>query len=122
MRAQLYLDGGRKVEHVREAVAALSIESLIGQQYFIDGVLVFARDPNAPPRTRTMFPQGMAFTGRLGVHYLQDSDAPVDSLTVNFREPLVVDPDVAHCHEFKAQTFQVPVLTIDSHVSLGRAV
>ena len=116
------LDVERKVGQVREALATLSIAPLIDQQFFIDCALIFAKDPDLATDERHMFPRGMAFTGRLdGFHYLLDYEVPVDSLTVNFLEPSIMDPDIERRDEFKAQTFQVPVMAIDSHVSLGRA-
>jgi hypothetical protein len=116
------INAERKVSHVREALAVLSLAPLIDEQFYIDCALIFAKSPNLPPDERSMFPRGMAFTGRLdGFHYLQDYDVPVDSLTINFGVPSVVDPDLDRCDEFKSQIFQVPIMAINSHLSLGKS-
>lgn len=105
-----------KIAHVRRAIRALAAGSLLGKQMMVDGVTVYAANPDAQPDERVIY-RNMLFIGRLNVFsYLLDDDIPVDSLTLNFDTPAVVGASQDDSSYFERLTMQVPVLAIDSCV------
>lgn len=114
------IDG--KISKVKDTLGVLSVAPLLNQEFYIDSDLVFAKNPDQAPNVRTMFSDPIVFTGRLvGLHYMLDYGVPIDTLAINFDRPTVVDADIERAGEFQSQIFQVPVLAINEHISLGKA-
>lgn len=108
-------DPDRKIAHVKTAIGILAAGQLIGKQMLVEAATIFAQDPDRDPNERILFGQGMLFIARLSVFsYMMDHDIPVDSMTLQFVSPEVFGVMPEEAPSFKALTFQVPILSIDS--------
>ena len=108
-------DPDRKIAHIKTAIGVIAAGQLIGKQMMVEAATIFARDPDHDPNERILFREGMLFIASLSVFsYMLDQDIPVDSLTLQFVSPDVLGVMPEEAPNFKALTFQVPILSIDS--------
>lgn len=115
-------DPETKIGHVRQIMGILAARELIGEQFMVSSAMALAQRPDDDPSQRILFNRGMLFVARLeSYNYLLDYGIPIDSLTLTFQEPEVIDVLPEDSPAFKTLTLQVPVRAIDSFISTKAA-
>lgn len=110
-----------KIEHVRKVLRLIGAPALLHRQFMVGANEVWA-SPAEASRDLLHFKDGFLFVGQLDEFgYMLDPDVPLDSLSLNFNQPEVWGVNSEEAERFKALTFQVPVLAIDSYFSTEAA-
>ncbi len=105
----------QKIEHVLRVCNFLHAHELLKKQFMVDSLQAFSHSINQPSTQLTLFQRGLIFVGRLdSFNYLQDYDIPVDSLTLSFSQPHVLDIDPEDSNTFQPLKLLVPILAIQS--------
>lgn len=109
----------KKIDHIRTAIANMAARTLLGRQFMVSSFQLLGKDPDNAPDERKLFDRNIVFVAELNSYgYLLDDDIPIDCLSLNFLHPEVIGLDDIDDRKMRTFTLQVPVLAIESCVSV----
>lgn len=109
----------QKIDHIRKTIPSISTQHLIGQSFMISTSLAFGREADMSPDSTRLFKEGMMFSGEIKLlDYLDYPNIPLDSLAVGVDTPAIFTRDPMEQEAFSRLCLRIPVLAIDTCVSL----
>jgi hypothetical protein len=123
---QVFLDSiddiDKKIVTLKQGIHIIKAADLLGGQFMVSTMQTFGHNLDESPDNYTLFESGLTFCADLDAFgYLKDDGIPVDTLTLDFTNPDVfeaISDEQAH-KRFRALKLQVPVLAIDTCMSMA---
>jgi hypothetical protein len=108
-----------KIECFKMARQPLGTHRLIGSSLMISTALAFGRGLDMPPDRLLKFGEGLMLTAKVErLDYVADPLLPLDSLILMVEEPSVFVEDPLETEAFSKLSLRIPILAIDTCVSL----
>lgn len=109
-----------KLAHIQYSLGRIGASSILEHKFMVNTAEVWATPP-LDSRRFIHLPNSLFIAELDTLGYLLDPSVPVDTLSLNFREPEVWGIDPEDALAFRDLRFQVPVLAIDSCLDVETA-
>ncbi|HVC36622.1 MAG TPA: hypothetical protein VNE40_04260 [Candidatus Dormibacteraeota bacterium] len=110
---------GQRIEHLKRTINFIRAGKLFGNHFLVDAFMAIGKEEGMADQEYALYHGGLTFIGQLNTFgYFQDTDVPLDSLTLNFSDPELLVADQRDDLQERILRLQVPVLAIGTCLDL----